>query len=108
MVFVRQRKAFSTTQRDENLKSSVARKITQHACVVGIIFDDQQNCIVWLQIIAVIGDFLHRMLRNPRGRQLYWRYRSWRPSLWHRRTGRSHVGLRQVEGKRAASIWSAA
>src|SRR5580692_8362550 len=48
------------------------------------------------------------MLRNPGDRQLHGRYRGRRPSLRHRGTGRSYVGLRQVEGKGATSIWSAA
>ena len=49
---------------DQNLESLVPCQIEQDAGIVRIILDDQQDGIVGLQIVPIIGDLLDRMLGN--------------------------------------------
>src|SRR5258708_3090103 len=78
------------------LESLVARKITQHSRIMWIVFDNQQDCIVRLQIVAVVRNLFDRMFRDAGGGQGRLR---WGRSLHHGRAGRSYVGLRQVNGE---------
>jgi len=64
MVFARQRERLRTTHSHQNFESLVTRKITQHASIVRVIFDNQQDCIVGLQIVAVVGNLLDRVFRD--------------------------------------------
>src|SRR5882762_5129504 len=105
MVLARQREGLRTTHSHQNLKSLVPRKITQHTGIVWVIFDNQQDCIIGLQIVAVVGNLLDRMFRDDgQGR---WRHRRWVLSLHHRSARWAYIGLRQVEDEGAPSTWSA-
>src|ERR1700687_4851027 len=105
MVLARQRESLRATQSYQNLESLVARKITQHTRIVWIVFDNQQDCIVGLQIVAVVGNLLDRMFRDG---QRHGRHCRWELSLHHRSAGRSYVGLRQVKGEGTSPPRSAA
>src|SRR3981081_1875657 len=105
MVFARQRKCFRSTHSHQNLESLVPRKITQHTGIVWVIFDNQQDCIVGLQIVAVVGNLLDRVFRDDG--QRYRRHRRWVLSLHHRSARWAYISLRQVEDKGAPLTWSA-
>ena len=64
MEFAGQGQGFCAIHRDQHLESRVARQIAQHPRVVRIIFDDQQDRIVGLQVLAVVGDLLDLQLRR--------------------------------------------
>ena len=66
MEFARQRKCFGAAQRDQNLESVVARQVAEHARVVRIVLDDQQDRIVRLQIVAVVLESLRSALLHRR------------------------------------------
>src|ERR1700674_5424699 len=105
MVFARQRECLRTTHSHQNLESLVPRKITQNTRIVRVIFDNQQDCIIGLQIVAVVGNLLDRMFRDNGQRR--WQHRRWVLSLHHGSAGRAYIGLWQVEDKGAPSTWSA-
>ena len=88
------------------LESLVARKIAEHAGIVRVVFDNQQDRIVGLQIVAVVGDLLDRMFRDVG--QRHWRRWRWVLSAppWQRWPG-THIGLRQVQGEGASFTRSA-
>ena len=68
MEFAGQSQRFRAAHRDQHLESFVVRQIAKNAGVVRIIFDDQQDRIVRLQIGAVVGNALDRPTptRQPR------------------------------------------
>src|SRR6202158_5982951 len=105
MVFARQSECLRTTHSHQNFKSLVPRKITQHTGIVWVIFDNQQDCIIGLQIVAVVRNLLDRMFRDDgQGR---WRHRRWILSLHHGSARRAHIGLWQVEDEGAPLTGSA-
>ena len=65
MVFLGQREGFCTASRHKNLEALVPGEIAQHTRIVRVIFDNQQDGIVGLQILPVVGNLLDRMLRDP-------------------------------------------
>ena len=110
MEFAGQRQRFRARHGDQHLESLVARQIAQHARVVRIVFDNQQDGVVRLQIRR--GRLRCALPARPR-----------RPSASERRrmttalaalaivdsgARRAHVGLRQVERERAALAGRAA
>ena len=70
MELASQSKGFRTAQGDENLESLIARQIAKHAGIVRIVFDDQQDRIVGLQIVAIVRDLLGRMFGDDDAGQL--------------------------------------
>ena len=110
MELAGQGESFRAAQGYKNFESLVARQITEHAGVVRIVFDDQQNSIVGLQIVAIVQNLLDRMFRHDDIGQLEWhrgRYRSPFRRCQLRR-GRSDVGERQIQCERAALAGRAA
>src|ERR1700730_9360440 len=105
MVLTRQRECLRTTHGHQNLESLIPRKIAQHPRIVWVIFDNQQDCIVGLQIVAVVGNLLDRVFRDDG--QWYGRHRRRVLSLHHGSARWARVGLWQVEDESAPSIWSA-
>src|SRR5258708_40172873 len=79
-----------------------------------VVLNDQQDCIVGLQIVAIIWNLLHYMIDGSRDRELCRRERKRRSPLCagsDRRgagRGRTNVGLREVERECAAMPRSAA
>ena len=63
MEFPGQRQGFRAAHCDQHLKSLVARKIAQDACIVRIVFHDQQHGIARLQIVAIVRNLFDRMFR---------------------------------------------
>src|SRR6202047_4707600 len=104
MVLTRQRECLRTTHGHQNLESLIPRKIAQHTRIVWVIFDNQQNCIIGLQIVAVVGNLLDRMFRDDGQRR---RHSRWIPSLHQGSAGWAYIGLWQVEDEGAPSTWSA-
>src|SRR5258708_37467512 len=74
MVLARQHESFRAAMRHQNLESLVARKITQYSRIMWIVFDNQQDCIVRLQIVAVVRNLFDRMFRDTGGGQGRWRW----------------------------------
>src|SRR6266404_3853793 len=105
MVFTRQRECLRAAHGHQNLESLVPRKIAQHTRIVRIIFDNQQACIIRLQIVAVVGNLLDRMFRDDGQRR--WQDRRWVLALHHGSARRAYIGLRQIENEGAPSTWSA-
>src|SRR5258708_7589090 len=89
----------------KNLESLVARKITQQSRIMWIVFENQEDCIVRLQIVAVVRNLFDRMFRDAGGGRGGWRGVR---SLHYGRAGRSYVGLRQVKGESTSLSRSAA
>ena len=48
---------------DEDFEPLVTRQITHDASVVRVVFDDQQDGVVGLQVFAVVRNLLDRALR---------------------------------------------
>ena len=63
MELASQHERVRTAQSHQHFKSFIARQITKHAGIVRVVLDDQQYGIVGLQILAVVGNLLHRVLR---------------------------------------------
>src|ERR1700730_18110047 len=101
MEFAGQNEGFRPTHTTQHLKPLVVRQINQNTGVVWIVFNNQQNCIIGLQVRAVVRDALDRDLCGNR-RQLpgQWTCSSFRK----RRRGRgwTHIGLRQIECERTS------
>ena len=60
MEFADQTEGLASARGDQDLKPFVARQVAQYSSVVGIVFDDEQDGIVGLQILAIIGNLLRR------------------------------------------------
>ena len=69
MVLLGQRERLRPAGRHKNFEALVARKIAQHARVVRIIFHNQQDRIVRLQIFPVVGNLLDRMFHDRQRRR---------------------------------------
>ncbi len=107
--FAGQSKRFRAASGHQDLETVIVGQIAQDAGVVRIVFDNQQNGILRLQIFAVVGDLLDEPLGNKRAGRL--NERSGRQSLFLRHADagrRTNIGLRQVESEHAAFAGSAA
>ncbi len=104
MVLARQRQRFGAAHRDQHLEALVAREIAENARVVRIVFDDQQDGIARLQIVAIVCDALDRLLRQRRSCRQLQRRRSRLTFCLPAVAGADgpDVGLRQVEREGAA------
>jgi hypothetical protein len=61
MELASESKCLRAAQGDEDLEASIARQIAKHPGIVGIVFDDEEDSIVWLQIVAIVQDPFGRM-----------------------------------------------
>ena len=62
MELAGQRQSFRTAHSHQHLESLVVRQITQNTRVVRIVFNDQQDGIVGLQVCPIVRDALDRQL----------------------------------------------
>ena len=63
MELARQRQRLRAAHRHQNLESLVVRQVAQNAGIVRIVFDDQQDRIVGLQVRTIVRDALNRQLQ---------------------------------------------
>ena len=70
MELARQGERFRAAQRDQHFESFIPRQIAKHTRIVRIVFHDQQHRVVWLQVVAVVGNLLDRAFRHDDIRQL--------------------------------------
>src|SRR3984893_10045479 len=107
MVLLRQLKSFRATVGYKHFETPVAGEIAQHTRVVRIVLHDEQDGIVGLKILAIVGNLLDRNLGD---RQRNRRSRRGGFSLDGGSAGcrRPNIRLRQVESESAAPSRSAA
>ena len=64
----REGEGFGAAHGDQDLEALVAREIAENARIVQVIFDDQQDGVAWLKIVAVVLDRLVRSFPAERTR----------------------------------------
>ena len=64
MIVVGERECVGAGRGDEHLEAVVVRQIDEHAGIVRIVLDDQQDHVAGLQVVAVVGQLLERPLRQ--------------------------------------------
>src|SRR5579871_2907879 len=101
--FLSERKSFGARRGSQNLEALVAREIAKNASVVGIILDNQENRVAFGEIVAIVlypgflldrGDGCEKDGRRMSGPASF--------RLCNVGGDRPDVGLRQIQGKRAA------
>src|SRR6478752_5076541 len=79
MILARQRESFHTMIRHQHFEAFVMREIAKQACIVRIVFDDQQRRIVFVYVGSVVRNRFKWLLADIHGGQLQRgaRYRSY-------------------------------
>jgi hypothetical protein len=72
MKFAHQHQRLAAARCDQYPESLVVRQIAQHPRIVRVVFDDQQNQVVGLQIFTIVRNLLHHRLGDIRRSQLQW------------------------------------
>src|ERR1700742_5073983 len=98
----RQGERIGAAMRDQHLESFVFRQLDHDPRVMRIVFDNQYDAVVWLDIVAVIDDQLRRPFHEPLLRRVRRRGRSLAALRCRLRGGAAYVGQRQEQRKGAA------
>ena len=64
MELAGQGKRLASTPGHQDLESVIVRQIAQDAGIVRIVFDNQQDGVIRLQIFAIVRDVLDQSIRN--------------------------------------------
>ena len=64
-----QRQRIAAARRQQHLEAPLARRVDQHARVVGIVFDNQQRRVANVDVVPIVGHDLGWTLGRARGRE---------------------------------------